>query len=181
MSTHFSAKLAYLDLKLTDRRISFLRHTSERVCKARAAFWSIPNPTSLSMSMAIKRLRLKPAQIASDWIQITWKHLTPAQLVTQDKLKTDVHRSARNRLLLKLTNEKPLSADLAEKFSLPVTAVYREHFRTWEKRNAEIDPAFYVTPAMLTDSWKFPVYKNRHRLTRGAIHGFHTEPVINAF
>ena len=145
--------LAYLDLELTDRRISFSRHTSERVRKARAAFWSIPNPTSPSMSTAIKLFELEPAPIASYGIQITWKHLTTAQLVKQDKLKTSflksalgVRRSARNRLLLKLTNEKPLSAGLAEKFFLPVSAVYREHLRTWEKKNAEIDPAFYNDP-----------------------------------
>ena len=74
----------YLGLELTDRSISFPRHTSERVRKARAAFWSIPNPSSLSMSTAIKLFELKVAPIASYGIQITWKHLTTAQLVTLD-------------------------------------------------------------------------------------------------
>ena len=177
-----SKKFAYLGIELSVRGLSFSRHVQERVRKARQAFGSIPKPSSLSLATVIKLFDLKIAPIASYGIQVVWRHLSQIQLEELGKLKTALlkialclHRSARNRLVLQLTNTRPLSLDLQEKYGLPDTEASVRQTERWKRKNAYIDPGFFLNPAMISDAWKAPQFRSRHKYTRGATHGSHFE------
>lgn len=148
--------------------------------KAKAAFASIPKTQDLSVSTALALFDLKILPIVSYGIQFTWDTLTEGQLSSLDKLKANylkrtlgVHRTSKNRLVYQLCNTELLCDQLKKRSNLQETRAYVEHRRKSEEKMADIDPDFYRTPAMTTERWKDAHQRNRHRLTRGAVHGFH--------
>ena len=60
------------------------------------------------------------------------------------------------------------SAELRQKFDLPLTDAFNAHTELWGKKLEDIDGKFDETPAMRDDSWKRPRFKFRDQITRGA-------------
>ena len=170
----------YLRLEINRKGTSFARHSQQRVRKARLASTSIPKPQDLSLDTTLRLFDMKILSIASYGIQITWEHLTMPQLDCLDELKAGllklalaVHRSSRNRLVYRLADTPSLTKDLQRRFSLPVTKTFTDHREKWLVKMTEVDEGFLCCPAMMIDDWKNAQYRDRHRLMRGAIHGFH--------
>ena len=53
------------------------------------------------------------------------------------------------------------------------TPTYEVHIRDINEKATDIDPEFYLTPAMKTEEWKKPSFELRHVFTRTVAHGFH--------
>ena len=173
-------RFCYLGLELATRGVSSSRHISERTAKARLAFRAIPAPQRLSLRTAVALFNIKIAPIATYGIQVIWPHLKRQQLEALDRLKAaylkrvlGVHRSARNRLVYLVSGVPLLTEDLARRYALERTAEFERHRERWAVKMSEVDPEFFSVPAMSDRRWEEPECRYRHRVTRGATHGFH--------
>ena len=172
----------YLGVHLSQRGIAPNTHLVDRIQKAKLAFCTIPKPKELSLETALALYDLKIAPIASYGVQLIWDQLTQLQLFQLDKLKASylervlgVHRTSRNRLVYLLIGAPLMTKQLRENFQLNRTNAYSKNRASFERKFEEIDAEFLNTPAMTTNWWKEAGIRQRHKLTRGAIHGFHHE------
>ena len=82
-------------------------------------------------------------------------------------------KSSRNRIAYLLCRAEPVTADLMERFSLPETPVSRTVAAAHRRKLADVEGAFYETPAMRQEDWRGPLCARRSLLCRHAAHGFH--------
>ncbi|XP_003745406.1 uncharacterized protein LOC100904331 [Galendromus occidentalis] len=82
-------------------------------------------------------------------------------------------------LVYRLADTSLLIEDLQKPLNLVKTVSYEECLRTWEGKFADIDDDFFSTRAMTDDTWKGLDRRNRHLLTRFAIHGFHRKKCLS--
>lgn len=174
------SEFCYLGITLTRRGFCFSKHIADRISRAKRAFRSIPKPWELSLPTAIALFELKIAPIASYGIQIIWEHLSEVQLDLFDKLKATylkrvlgVHRSSRNRLVYKMADTPLFTEELQRRFDLVHTEPFRKHLEAWTEKLNRIPGRFWETPALKSRGWTGPMYKQRQRVTRGSIHGYH--------
>ena len=170
----------YLGVVMPTNGQSFVEHITDRGRRAMVASVGIRTPARLSLRTALALFDIKVAPVASYGIQVIWKHLSSLQLEKLDRIKPaflkralGLHRSALNRYVYLLSDTPLFAEDLKRRFNLPCTPAYLDFISAWETKMAEIDPNFYRTGALVTETWKLAGRTNRHVLTRFAVHGFH--------
>ena len=170
----------YLGVTLQVTGFTFTKHIEDKTIAAIKATMEIKRLKSLSLETATKLFRLKIAPVASHAIELIWPHLNYKNVKTLDRVKTrylkktlGVSKYAPNRLVYKLVGTSNFIDDLMSAHNLAPTQASRKFMEEHRQKAAEIDPAFYHTPAMTEEEWKTANYELRHLYTRGAIHGFH--------
>lgn len=116
----------YLGITLSTSGTCFSKHVDERVRKTLTAFSTIPSPQKLSVGTALQLFHMKLAPIVSYGIPIVWEHLTAKNLIKLNSVKTTylkrvlgVHRSTRNRLVLRMTESPLFTTELQTVYQLP--------------------------------------------------------------
>ena len=170
----------YLGVTLPTNGRSFTEHINDKVRRALVASVGIRTPSRMSLRTALALFEIKVAPAASYGIQVTWEHLSSAQLEKLDRIKPaflkralGLHCSALNRLVYLLCDTPLFIEDLKRRYNLPTTRAYLEFINSWHMKMAEIDPDFFNTGAMTNDTWKGVNRTNRHTVVRFAVHGFH--------
>jgi hypothetical protein len=176
----FVNSFTYLGVTICSSGKSFSEHIAQRSRKAIVCATSIKNPRDLSIETALKLFELKISPIASYAISVIWKYLSSQNLVALDKVKTcflkrmlGVHHTARNRLVYAAVDCPTFIQTLQESFSLERTAAFDDFMNIRYQKRMQIDPMFYLTPAVVNTEWKHFLQKSRHIVTRHAMHGFH--------
>jgi hypothetical protein len=176
----FVSSFSYLGFELTSNASAFGKHIAERKRKALFTMLSIPDVRMLSVKTAIELFRLKIAPIAAYGIRVIWGKLKVSDLEALDKIKSTylkralgVSKFAKNRLVYLLADTASFIEDLMTIYNLEHTAASIEFKRRLELKFAEVNEDFLHTLAMRNDSWKSPMYQQRHSICRAAVHGFH--------
>ena len=170
----------YLGFQIDRRGIATSRHVTERIRKAKLAFCTIPNPRCLSLNTALRLFDLKIVPIATYGIKLTWNLLKAHHLEELDKLKASylkrcmgLHKTSRNRKVYRLAGCPLLTEELQNQLELPPTQEFKKNQEQWQQKFSEIEADFYETPGMKVQWWREARIKQRHRITRGSLHGFH--------
>jgi hypothetical protein len=173
-------KCTYLGITVTPSGQSFAAHIEQRTRKAIIASTELRSPQSLSVKTALALFDMKIAPIAWYGIQLLWGKLGLANLEALDRVKPAylkrvlrLHTSTRNRYTYLLCETPLFVEQIRKQFALPETPAYLDFITQYENKMAEVDPTFYTTGAMINTNWKGTGRKNRHIMTRFAIHGFH--------
>ena len=159
---------------------TFTDHVRKRVLKCKARMYAIGKLRNLSLTAASKFWKVMLSPIATYGIAAVWEDLSPTQMKHLDRTKAaffkrvlSLHRSASNRKVLLMANEDPLCEDLVRNGPAAETEAFREYLSELEAKLGELEPDFYVSPALTQDEWKGPMCSKRHVVTRFSCHGFH--------
>ena len=144
------------------------------------AVTTLEAPHKLSLQTALSLFALKVAPTAAYGVQLIWKHLSEKNLGDLDRVKSTflkralgVHSNSRNRLVYLLSDTPLFMEDLRRSLRLEETPAYKDFIVTQENKMADIDPAFWSTPAMTNNSWRESNRPHRQVVTRFSIHGYH--------
>lgn len=169
-----------LGIILQSKANSFHLHVESRRTSAIAAIAGITNINLLSIDTALKLFDLKVAPIASYGIELTWPILKTGHLERLESVKAAflkrvlcLYKKSKSRYVYLLTGSEFFVTELKERFNLPDTDAYKEFKSIRQQKANEIDPEFYNTGAMNDRAWTLPEQKDRHVVTRFAVHGFH--------
>jgi hypothetical protein len=177
----FVKSFTYLGVTIASNGKSFREHIATRVSKAlTCASCDLKNPSRLSLPTALKLFDLKVAPVATYAIPVIWKYLSVSDLLSLDRVKTAylkrvmcLARNSRNRLVYLLAGCPTIVEQVRKMYQLEETSAYVEFMEIRNAKLVEVGPEFYVTPAMLDNSWKAALFRARHVYTRYSIHGFH--------
>lgn len=159
---------------------TFTEHLRKRVLKTILRANSIPNLSKLSISAAKKYWSVMVEPVATYGITSIWEDLTAPQLEILDRAKFSffkrvmcLPRSASNRKVAVMSNIASLSEELLSKRRVLPTDASHSHLNRYESRMDELDPTFFLTPAITQKEWENACYPKRHVVTRFSAHGFH--------
>ncbi|KAJ4448608.1 hypothetical protein ANN_28376 [Periplaneta americana] len=132
----------------------------------------IRNLKSLSLGTSIALFKLKVAPVASYAIEIIWTYLSYQNLKTLDRAKSRyikrtlcISKFAPTRLVYQLAGTTSFIEDLMATYYLTPTPASTKFFDERRQKAAEIDPAFFRTPAMNNEEWKAANFELRHHYT----------------
>jgi Reverse transcriptase (RNA-dependent DNA polymerase)/Endonuclease-reverse transcriptase len=170
----------YLGVTFQQSGKSFARHIIDKSKKAISAAYSISNLNLLSLKTAIKLFNMKVSPVASYGIEVVWPYLSLTDFENLEKVKSNYLKRAlclskytKNRLVYELTGEKFFINELQAQFNLPITENYLKFINKRIEKSENICLSFYNAFAFKDQKWKEPNRRNRHVVTRFAVHGFH--------
>jgi hypothetical protein len=170
----------YLGVIFQQTGSCFTQHITNRSSMAIFAMNSIKKPFSLSINTAIKLFDLKIAPTATYAIEVLWNYLTSANFEQLESVKATflkrmlcLSKFSSSRLSYELVSCKPFIEEIRERFKLPLTNAFKIAQFKFHAKKLEINPIFYDTFTHLNNEWKTACHRNRHVVTRFAVHGFH--------
>ena len=84
-----------------------------------------------------------------------------------------LHRSMRNRHVILMCGLPLLTEKLVSDGKVPCTRAYQDYIEAKLDKLCDVDPEFFLTPAMCQKDWKKSCAEKRHLITRFSCHGFH--------
>jgi hypothetical protein len=84
-----------------------------------------------------------------------------------------VDKTTQNRLVYELAKEPFLIEESRVEKHLPATTSYNDSLAERVRKREEIPMEFYGSEAMINRSWTNAEQRQRHVVTRYAVHGFH--------
>jgi hypothetical protein len=176
----FVSEFCYLGVVFQASGTSFTKHIDKRVKAAIFAMSKLNSLPQTSVQTALKLFDLAISPVASYGLEAIWPFLTTADLFKLETVKSrflkrvlSLSKYTKSRFVYELIETDLFVNDLKSKFSLSDTSDYDKFMEQKLITFSEIDPDFYLTPAMCNTSWKEINCKDRHMFTRYACHGFH--------
>jgi hypothetical protein len=176
----FVAAFSYLGFTLTPTASTFTKHITERRVKAVVTMVAIPDLRKLSLNTAVRLFTLKIAPVAAYGITVIWNYLKPSDLDVLNGVKATflkrllcLHKTTPSRLAFQIAGVPSFIEELRATYALSDTVAYQTFQLQQEVKMAEIDPDFYISPAMIGDGWKNSMSTDRHIICRKSAHGFH--------
>jgi hypothetical protein len=180
VSVPFVSSFVYLGVSFTVTASTFTRHVMDRRDKAIAAIRLLPSLRPLSLTTAMGLYVCKIAPMASYGIPQVWSLLKSADFREIDSVLMcflrrvlGISKYARSRLVMHLTGVELTSVVLARTHQLPLTQAFHDYLHEVHVKSQEVDPDFFLTPAMRDRGWAMALSAVRSSLCRHAIHGFH--------
>jgi Reverse transcriptase (RNA-dependent DNA polymerase)/Endonuclease-reverse transcriptase len=170
----------YLGVTFQQSGKSFATHIKDKSRKAISASYSISNLNLLSIKTAVKLFNIKVSPVASYGIEVVWPFLSLTDFAQLERVKANFLKRAlclskytKSRLVYELTGEEFFVRELQKQFNLPETENYLKFIKKRIDKSEDINLSFYNTFALKNQRWKEPNRRNRHVVTRFAVHGFH--------
>jgi hypothetical protein len=178
----FVGDFSYLGIVVTTTLRSCTKHVDARIAKASAAAATIRGADLLSIHCALSLYDLKVQPILSYGLNLWWDYVTQDHLRKIDSVKSGflkralcVAKGTRSRMVLMLCECESGASAIRKSLNLAKTPYFEQYEEELLEKMLEVDLDFYNTPAMINSEWRLARCKDRHAVTRHAVHGFHFE------
>ena len=159
---------------------TFTKHLEKRRLKAARATRSAKSLSRLSLPGSIRYFEMMIKPIMCYGVEQFWEDLSEHHFEIIDgcffdfyKRVLGLHRSARNRKVLLMTDQPLLTESLVRTARVPSTPAYERYLLVMEEKLADLEAEFFLSPAMTQTDWREGNHEKRHLICRMSDHGFH--------